>query len=119
MYDKGVIDTRIYKSKYQIFPEVLKSRLRGSILKQCTKVKHVENGILNFSPIRKNRNDYPRKENNFGDDSSMVLLYDEHVGNTIVAGNTDLSGNLILEIRDLVLSYLHIGLHTGDSKYRI
>ena len=61
-------------------------------------------------------------KNNFkncGDDSSMVLIYDGHLGDTIIARNTDLSGNIIMEIRDLVLSYLHIGLHTDNSKYRI
>ena len=53
------------------------------------------------------------------DESSMVLLYDENLGETIIYGNTYLSGNIILESRDLVLSYLHISLHTGDEKYRI
>ena len=28
-YDQGIIDTSIQKSKYHMFPEVLKSRLRG------------------------------------------------------------------------------------------
>ena len=36
LYDQGVIDTRIHKSKYQMFPEVLKLRLRGTKLKKCT-----------------------------------------------------------------------------------
>ena len=49
----------------------------------------------------------------------MVLIYDKIFGDTIIAKNTDLSGNIILESRDLVLSYLHFGLHTGDEKYRI
>ena len=31
----------------------------------------------------------------------------------------DLSGNIIFKSRDLVLSYIHIGLHTGDAKYSI
>ena len=31
--DKGVIDTSIHKSKYQIFPEILKSSLGGTVLK--------------------------------------------------------------------------------------
>ena len=35
-YNQGMIDTSIQKSKYQMFSEVLKSRLRGTILKQCT-----------------------------------------------------------------------------------
>ena len=49
----------------------------------------------------------------------MVLLDDEHLGDTIISGNTDIRGNRILESIDLVLYYLHIGLHTGDAKYRI
>ena len=49
----------------------------------------------------------------------MVLLYDNNLGNTIIAGNKYLGGNIILESRDLVLSYLHIGIHTGYEKYRI
>ena len=49
----------------------------------------------------------------------MVILYDGHLGDTTIAGKTDISGNIILEIRDLVISYLHIGLHTGHAKYMI
>ena len=49
----------------------------------------------------------------------MALLYDEHLVDTIIYENTDLSGNMIMEIRDLVLSYLQIGLHTSNEKYRI
>ena len=49
----------------------------------------------------------------------MVLLYDEHLGDTIISRNTDISGNIIVEIRDLVLPSIHMGLHTGDAKYRI
>ena len=49
----------------------------------------------------------------------MVILYEENLDDTIIAGNTDLSGNIIMENRDLFLSYLHIGLHTGDAKYII
>ena len=33
-----------------------------------------EGDILNFSPIRQKRNTHPRKENNCGDKSSMVIL---------------------------------------------
>ena len=46
----------------------------------------------------------------------MFLLDDEHLGNTIIYGNADLSGNIISESRDLVLSSIQIGLHTGDEK---
>ena len=49
----------------------------------------------------------------------MVLLYDEHLGDTIISGNTDVSRNIIMESRDLVLYYIHIGLHNGYAKYRI
>ena len=54
-----------------------------------------------------------------GDDFSMVLLYDENLGDTIIARNTDLSWNIITESIYLVLSSLHIVPHTGDAKYRI
>ena len=47
----------------------------------------------------------------------MVLICDDHLGDTIITGNTYLTGNIILESRDFVISYLHIGLHTGDAKY--
>ena len=56
---------------------------------------------------------------NCGDDSGMVLLYDENLGDTIIDGDKDISINIIMESRDLVLSYLHIRLHTGDANYRI
>ena len=49
----------------------------------------------------------------------MVILDYEHLGETIIAGNTDLRGNIIMDSRDLVLSSIHIGLHNGDAKYRI
>ena len=57
--------------------------------------------------------------NHCGDDSSMVPLDDEHLCDTIIAGNIDISSNYIMEIRDLVLSYLHIGIQIVDEKYRI
>ena len=53
-----------------------------------------------------------KKLKNCGDDYSMDLLYGGHLGDTIISGNTDLIVNIILEIRYLVLSYLHIGLPT-------
>ena len=49
----------------------------------------------------------------------MVLKDDDQLGDTIIAGNTDLSRNIIMENRDLVLPYIHIVLHTGDAEYRI
>ena len=49
----------------------------------------------------------------------MLIIYHEHLGDIIIAGKKDLDGNIILESRDLVLSYLHIDLHTGDEKYKI
>ena len=46
----------------------------------------------------------------------MAFLDDEHFDDTIIAGITDILGNRIIEIRDLILSSLHIGLRTGDAK---
>ena len=79
---------------------------------------NVEGDIINFFPIRHNRNAYPRKEKNCGDDSIMVIIDDKNLGNTIITGNIDLSRNIIMYSRDLVLSFIHIGIHTGDEKYR-
>ena len=45
----------------------------------------------------------------------MVILDDKLLGDTIISGNIDISGNLIMENRDLVLSYLRIGLQNGDK----
>ena len=55
-------------------------------------------------------------QNNCGDESSMVLLYDGHLGDTIIDGNTEPSGNIIIKSIELVLSYPHIGIHTGDTE---
>ena len=60
-----------------------------------------------------------KKIKNGGGDSNMVLLYGGRLGDTIIAGNIYLSGNIIPESIYFVLSYLHIVLHTGDAKYRI
>ena len=49
----------------------------------------------------------------------MVLLYDEHLGDNIIAGDIYISRIIVTERRDLELSYIHIGLHTDDAKYRI
>ena len=49
----------------------------------------------------------------------MALLDGNALGDTIIAGNKYLRGNIILEIRKSGLSSLHIVLHTGDAKYRI
>ena len=46
----------------------------------------------------------------------MVFLYDRHLGDTMIDDNTDLIGNIVMESRDFVLSYLQIGLHTGIAK---
>ena len=67
---------------------------------------------------------FPENENekhkkNCGDNSGMVLLYDGELGDTIIACDIDLIRNIILKIRYLVLSYLHIGLHTRDVIYWI
>ena len=70
----------------------------------------------NSPPTRLKINAYPRKENNCGNDYSIVILDDEHLGDTIFSGNKDLRSNIVLEIRDLVLSSIHIVIHTGDTK---
>ena len=74
---------------------------------------HAEEDVINFSLVRQKINSYPRKEKYFGDDYSMVLLDEDHLDDTIIRGNR------ISERKNSVLSYLHIGLYTGDVKYRI
>ena len=80
-----------------------------------SKAIHVENDILNLSPIRQNRNAFPREGNSCGYDSSMIIIYDEKLCDTIIYGNRDLSGNKIMEIIYSVLSSFHI----CGAKYRI
>ena len=63
-----------------------------------SKVVHDEEYIL-ISTLSDRKKSYPGKENNRGDDYIMILLYDEHLGDTIVSMNTDLSENIILESR--------------------
>ena len=58
-----------------------------------SKLIHSGYGILNLSPIVHNINAYPRKDNSFGEDSSMILLYNGQSGDTIIAKNTYLSIN--------------------------
>ena len=41
------------------------------------------------------------------------------MGDTIIAENTDLRGNIIIESRCSVIFSLHIVIHNGDAKYRI
>ena len=107
-----------------MFTEVSKSRLKRDNIETLynmrpykPKVMHVEDDILNVPLIINNRNSNHRKYNNCGDGYSMILLYDDHLSDIIITGNTYLRINIILERRGLVLSSLHIGLHTGDSKY--
>ena len=71
-----------------------------------SKLIHVEDDIINLSPIKQNINNYLRKKNNCGEESSMALLDDNQLCDTIIVGNTDMSGNNITEIRHLVLSSL-------------
>ena len=73
------------------------------------KVMNVEDDMINLPPIRQNRNAYPRGENNFGDDSSMVILDERNLCDTVIAENEYLVSNDITESRDSVLSYIHIG----------
>ena len=49
----------------------------------------------------------------------MVLIDDEPLGDTIISRNTVISGNIMTKRIELVLSYINIGIHTGDAKYRI
>ena len=63
-----------------------------------------------FPEVRK-----PKTLKNCCDDSSMVLIDNRHLGDTIIDRNTDLNGNIITESIYLVLSYLRIGLHTGKK----
>ena len=84
-----------------------------------SKVTHAEDYILSFYPLRQKKNSYPRKEKNFGYDSIMVPLDNEHSVKTIISENADHIGNIIVESRYSVLSYLQIVLHTGDKKYNI
>ena len=102
-----------------MYPEVLKSKIMYIMIPYKSKVLHEEDDILNFSSIRHKIFAYPIKDNNFGDDSSMVLLYYDYLVDTNISGNTDLIGNIILESRNSVLSSPHIGLHTVNAKYRI
>ena len=78
-------------------------------------VMYVEDNILSLSPIVQNGNSSPREENICVEDSSMVLLYAKNLCDTIISTNTYLRSNNVLEIRDWVLSYIHI----SSAKYRI
>ena len=57
---------------------------------------NIKDDILNVYPIIQKINDYPSKENKYGNESSMFLIYEKHLGDTIIYGNTDLSGNIIM-----------------------
>ena len=56
-----------------------------------------------------NRNAYLREYNNWGDDSSMFLLYYVHLCDAVIDENIGLSSNNIPEIIDPVPSYIHVG----------
>ena len=45
-----------------MFPEVLKPKTIHNMITYKSKVVHNEEDIINLSPIRQNRNYYPRKE---------------------------------------------------------
>ena len=87
-----------------------------NIIPYKLKSTNVEDDIINLSPVRQKIDSYHREENICGDDYIMVLIDNEHLGETTISGNTDLRGNMIMEIRDSVLSSIHIGLHTGNTK---
>ena len=54
------------------------------------KVTNDEDDTPNFSSMRHNSKAYPREENNMGVDSSMSILDDENLCDTIISKNTDL-----------------------------
>ena len=76
---------------------------------------HNEDDTLYFYPKRQNINAYPREEDNCGDYFIVFLTYDLNVCDTIIAQNTYLRINKILESTYSILSSLHI----CGSKYRI
>ena len=117
------MDTGIHKSKYHwvdfswsIKLEVKRDNIATmyNMVPYKLKVMHVEYDTLICFPIIKNRNSYPKEENNCVDESVMVLLYDEHLCENIIAWNTYIRGSGILESRDSVISSLYIGLHIGN-----
>ena len=79
------------------------------------KVVHYEYYTLNLYNMIRNIHNYPRGENNLGDDSSMFLTYDWNLCDTIIADNIELISNNITEIMDSFIFYLTI----GGTKYRI
>ena len=116
-YDQGVMDTSIHKSKYHrayVYWSIKINAKGGNITIVYTmvayksKVIHVEDYTLNFSPIRQNTNGSPSKDTNCGDDSSTSIPDDWQLWDTVIPENTDLSSNKKFEIRDSVLSPLHI-----------
>ena len=70
-----------------------------SMIPNKSKVMHFEVDIINFSPIRHKIYAYHRKENNCGDESSIILLDYDQLGNTIINGNQYINDNSIMEIR--------------------
>ena len=64
---------------------------------------HDEDDTLNFYPLRQNINAYIREEKNFGDDSSVFLPNDGHLGDTAVPENTYLGRDKIPDGRDSFL----------------
>ena len=85
-----------------------------------SEVRHIEYDTINFYPTRYNRNVYLDEYKNFGDYFSMDILYDRHLGDTLVPENTDLVRNKIPEGRDSLLSSLVLSsLHIDVEKYRI
>ena len=63
------------------------------VLSYKSKLMHVEDDTLSLQTIRQNRNGYPRKDNNGGDDSSSFLTDDGHLWDTVIPENTYLSSN--------------------------
>ena len=124
MYYQGVIDTVIYKSNYY-WTDVyfsIKINIKKGIISIVyntraykSKVIHVENYILNLSPIRNNVNDYPRVDNKVSDDCNNVLLYYRFWCSTGIPKNVFVRSNSIPPRTDSVIIYIH----SGGTKYRI
>ena len=80
LYDQGVIDTGIHKSKYHwayvswsIKIKVKEGNviIMSNMIPYKLKMMHVEDFIQIFSPIRQNIHAYPREETNCCDDSTF------------------------------------------------
>ena len=79
------------------------------------KVIHVEDYTLNYIPISQNGSAYSRIENNYGNDSKTVLLYDRYLCGTGTPKKLSVRSNIITTSIYLVL----LSLHIVGTKYRM